>query len=242
MRTHQSHDPPQSQFNVGDLTMNDIPMIVSVLRLSTKYEVQCLRKRAIEALLRWYPSTLKEYMPFCGSAHPAQDHPRHVLVANAARETDVPVLLPTALLLCASTANSYALYDGLVRDDIRYTLADANKRALFVGRSKLAHAARSRTQACFFYPRDTSKCKAPQRCDEFCRIYASVFDGKDDPWMNPFYKISWKAVQSTCCSNCAISWEQHHSEECELVWKEFPTYFGLPDWNTLVEQSKVTEF
>ncbi|EKM52527.1 uncharacterized protein PHACADRAFT_126407 [Phanerochaete carnosa HHB-10118-sp] len=236
-------DPPNSYFDVGDLKVQDIPMVVSVLRLSTKYHVSFLRKRATEALLRWYPSNLDDYSPIGQSERPLQDHSRHVLVANAARETDVLVLLPAALLLCSATANTRVLYDGLETNGEHYTLVDANRRAVFFGRLRLSHAARSRTQAFFFYPRTPNppalKCSAPERCNEFCRIYSSVFDEKEDPWMNPFYRLNWKAIRSTCCVNCASGWEVHHAEASHQVWQEMPSYFDLSPWTELIERSKV---
>lgn len=232
------HD--SSFFDISTLQVRDVPLIVSVLRLSTKYQVSWLRKRAIAALQRWYPSKLEDYTPIGQSARPLQDHSRHVLVANAARETDVPVLLPSALLFCCATANARVLYDGLEANGERYTLVDANKRAVFFGRLRLSHAARSRTQAFFFYPRTPNlKCTAPERCNEFCRIYSSVFDEKEDPWMNPFYRLNWKAIRSTCCSNCASTWETHHTEAAQQVWQDMPSYFDLPAWPELIERSKV---
>ena len=212
-------------------------MIISVLRLSTKYDVSFLRKRAIEALLRWYPSDLESYGPIGQSARPLQDHTRHVLVANAAREMDVPLLLPTALLFCCATANIRILYDGLEANGERYTLVEPNKRAIFLGRPRLSHAGRSRTQAFFFYPRapnpPNAKCSKSERCSEFCRIYSSVFDEKEDPWVNPFYRLSWKSIRSTCCANCASIWEVHHDEAVHQVWQEMPSYFDLPPWSEL---------
>lgn len=232
----------RSAFDVNSLKQDDVPTIVSVLRLSTKYEVPVLRKRAIDALLRWYPSTLPEYLPMSGSARPLQEHPRHVLVANAARETDVLILLPAALLFCCATANARTLYDGLTREGVHYRLVEANRRAIFVGRPKLSHAARSRTQSFFFYPRDPDvKCLAPNRCSEFCRIYSSMFDEKDDPFMNPFHRMNWKAIRSTCCTSCATNWEAAHDKQSLLVWQELPSYFDLPLWPDLIQLSHLSD-
>ena len=222
-----------SQFNVSELTLKDIPMVVSVLRISTKYEVQSLRKRAIDALLRWYPTTYTDYIPMSWTSRPQLDHPRHVLVANIAREADVPILLPTALLACAATANSFTLWDGMTHEGVRYVLCEPNKRALFLGRPKLAHLARNKTQAFFFHPRNRAGCKTHERCDEFCRIFADAFDQRDDPWVNPFYKMNWKPVQSACCEPCAKSWEQIQISECHPAWQSMPSYFDLPPWHEL---------
>ncbi|KIP01846.1 hypothetical protein PHLGIDRAFT_325470 [Phlebiopsis gigantea 11061_1 CR5-6] len=230
-----------SQFNVSELTLKDTPMIVSVLRISTKYEVRSLRKRAIDALLLRYPITYNDYITTSWTARPQLDHPRHVLVANIAREADVPILLPTALLACAATANSLTLWDGMTHEGVHYALCEPNKRALFLGRPKLAHIARHKTQAFFFHSHSTAGCKARQRCDEFCRIFADAFDHRDDPWVNPFYRMNWKSVQSACCEPCATSWEQIQTSECDLAWQALPSYFDLPPWHELEKLTYGTE-
>ncbi|THH02367.1 hypothetical protein EW026_g487 [Hermanssonia centrifuga] len=179
----------------------DILAITAVLRLSTKYEVNHLRARAITVLSRWYPPTLEAFIVLPRSFLPREEFPRHVLVANIARETDVPVLLPAALLLCCATSNARSIWDGaLYKEDssLLCNLVDTNKRAIFLGRPLLSHFARTRVQSFFFYPKKkTEKCQAPERCSSFCRIYSSVYDDKEDPWMNPFYKLNWTSIRKS---------------------------------------------
>lgn len=224
-------------------------MVVAMLRLSTKYEVPHLRRRAIQVLTEWYPADIDAFMNLPRSSLPREEYPRHALVANAACETDVTLILPTALLLCCATASAQTLWDGLdVPTEsgtvVRSDLSAANKRAMFLGRPLLAHHARTRVQSFFFYPhadeqRDKAmKCQAPERCSSFCRIYASVYDDKEDPWMNPFYRLNWKSIRSTCCNVCAARWEQHHGEAAKELWKELPKLFDLPSWTDLKEHSK----
>ncbi|KAF7795793.1 hypothetical protein EIP86_006960 [Pleurotus ostreatoroseus] len=234
---------------VQDIAVKDAAMVVGLLRLSTKYEVPHLRHRAIQILREWYPAELATFMALPRAFLPPDEYPRHALVANAARETDVPILLPAALLLCCATASVNTLWDGLdvpteAGTVARCDLSQMNKRALFLGRPLLAHHARTRVQSFFFYPhtdepRDkTLRCQAPERCGSFCRIYASVYDDKEDPWMNPFYKLNWKSIRSTCCNVCAARWEKHHDEATRELWEELPKLFNLPSWDVLKEQVK----
>ena len=164
-----------------------------MLRLGSKYEVHHLRRRAIDVLSQWYPATLDAFHQLPRALLPKEEYPRHALVANAAREADVPSLLPAALLLCCATADARTLWDA-------GNLNPANKRSLFLGRPLLSHYARTKVQHFFFYPEDPpsergagEKCQAPQRCGSFCRIYSSVYDDKEDPFMNPFYRLNWKS-------------------------------------------------
>ena len=79
----------------------------------------------------------------------------------------------------------------------------------------------------------TKPVRSQKRCEEFCRIFADAFDQRDDPWVNPFYQLNWKSVQSACCSQCAASWEQIQKMECDQAWQAMPSYFDLPPWNEL---------
>ena len=222
------------------MRVDDVPGLVGMLRMSTKYQVSSLRRRAIDGLLRWYPPTLEEYNCLLASSIPLHDYPRHVLVANVAQETDVPVLLPTALLLCCATADAHTLYDGIECDGFRYLLTEANKRALFLGRPRLSHAARSRTQAFFWNPsfRNTMGECHRVACNQFCEIYSRTMDAKDDPWINPFRQVFWKPVRTSCCASCVSSWQIKHQQECREVWDELPSYFDLPSWSQLLKAAK----
>jgi hypothetical protein len=219
-----------------------VPDAVAVLRLSTKYDVAHLRRRAIDALQTLYPPTLAAYSPIFGSATPREDFSRHVLVANVASQTEATILLPTALLFCCSTANSRTLYDGVHVDGVHYDLRPELKRAIFIGRPLLTHIARTHTQRPFFYrtPQDRQACKKKDQCDEFCKVYTSIYDSKDDPWMNPLFRLNWKSISATCCPACATSWESRHKTATEEVWEMLPSYFDLPPWAVIEQRHKAT--
>ncbi|KAI0698268.1 hypothetical protein BC835DRAFT_679350 [Cytidiella melzeri] len=231
------HDSSLSFFDVHSLSLHDAHQIASILRLSTKYDVAHLRRRAVETLQKWYPNTLSSYISISSSSTPREDFPRHVLVANIASEANATILLPAALLFCCATASSRLLYDGIYVSGVHYDLRSENKRALFIGRPLLTHQARTNTQSFLFrhYSQEHSNCKTPSRCEEFCEFCASIYDIKGDPWMNPLERLNWKAILSACCQPCVLNWESKNKKGTEELWETLPSLFDLPEW-TVLEQ------
>ncbi|KAI0341195.1 hypothetical protein BDW22DRAFT_1333230 [Trametopsis cervina] len=237
---HDSSLDFSSQYiDAKSLKLVDIPRIISILRLSTKYDVVHLRRRAIEALQVWYPRNVSSYISLSSSSTPREDLLRHITIANIARETGSFVLLPAALLFCCSTADARTLYDGVSVDGVYHDLHPDNKRAIFIGRPLLMHHARTRTQGFFFNPHFSEgsgqKCLTAERCAEFRKIYTSVYDHKEDPWMNPFFRLNWKAIRSACCTNCTLSWETHNLRGMKDLWEELPALFDLTSWAVVEE-------
>ena len=230
-----------SFFNPSELQHGDIPLIVKILRMSTKYQVPALRKRAIDVLLRWYPTTLDAYKEEPTCENPLRDryaYARHVMVANVARETDALVLLPTALFLCCASADASTLYDGMIQDGTYHLLSDRNKRAVVLGRPRLSHAARTRTHSFLFRPqaRGGFECRRTA-CADFCNIYTSVLDDKEDPFINPFRRIVWESLGKACCTPCIQDWMRVNREASLEVWQELPSFFDLPPWQELTKVS-----
>lgn len=182
----------------------------------------------------------------CKTGLPRVNFWRHIMVANIARETDALILLPAALLFCCSTARPQQLWDGVDKDGTHHELVPTNKRAIFIGRPLLAHAARTRSQPFFFFPHkpDTTdatpaaKCSSPTRCTEFCKAYSAVFNEKEDPWINPFFQLNWNFIRNTCCVSCATVWQAHNMEANEKLWEEMPSIFDLPSWDLLRVQEQ----
>ncbi|KDQ57583.1 hypothetical protein JAAARDRAFT_177839 [Jaapia argillacea MUCL 33604] len=81
----------------------DFITISKLLRLSTKYRIDHLRRQILEALAAIWPSALplweireKKATNSAGLYAPRPTFPHPILIINLARETDVPELLPSA--------------------------------------------------------------------------------------------------------------------------------------------------
>ncbi|KAI0087554.1 hypothetical protein BDY19DRAFT_994870 [Irpex rosettiformis] len=241
MRTFLRTLHDSSIFQMKLPSVDEIPQIVSVLRLSTKYDVSYLRRPAIEVLQAWYPTALSNFEALGSNTSLGLSH--HIMVANVARQAFASVLLPSALLLCATKArDSYELYDGISRTDgLHVELLPENKRSIFIGRPQLEYAGRTRTFS-FFYSADprgpgcANRGHGNRKCADWCKdiSWESVLQ-KDhllDPFF-PFFEVARSFVVSSCCRVCSSSWEAQNRAGVEMLWKELPSIFDLQPWSVL---------
>ena len=220
-------------------TLNDLPEIVSLLRLSTKYEVPYFRQRTIEVLQTWYPSTFSGFEELQSSEKPPPDLKHHIEVANVAKETFAWILLPSALLYCAITTSHLSdLYDGMtLSDGSRVALLPEHKRAIILGRPHLELAYRTETFA-FLYlgmsrPLSTS-CFSRSACPTFCQKYLE--GSSRSLFNNPFSLFSLckqEATNARCCQMCIAHWETVNKKSAEALWERLPSLFELYAWDNL---------
>ena len=231
------------------LIPSDIPRIVSVLRVSTKYDAMHLRRQAIEALQTWYSDSLPNYrqglealrswsisIPPSGVPKLRKDFFYNILVANIAIETSAAVLLPAALLYCCVSAHDFrVLYDGITHSDgLHYELLPEAKRAIFIGRPVLESTAL--TRKCVRNFQCTYDCKSPGICGDFCRMIASKNETRGglflDPFF-PFFQLNRKFLNPQTCGSCRAEWEANNQRETEALWQDLPSVFDLPPWHVL---------
>ncbi|KAI0087553.1 hypothetical protein BDY19DRAFT_994869 [Irpex rosettiformis] len=246
------HDPRSFQMNSPKPT--DIPHIVSVLRVSTKYDAIHLRRRAIEALQTWYGDSLSAYQqglevlrswsntspPVPSPIISRKDFFYNILVANVAIEASATVPLPAALLLCCVSAQDFRVpYDGVTNSDgILYELVPEAKRSIFIGRPVLENIALVRKSIRNF--KSTQDCKSPGICGDFCRMVASKHETRGSLFLDPFFpffRLNRKVISGQSCEACRSGWEASNKRETEILWRDLPLIFDLPPWDVLQSAS-----
>ncbi|KAJ7778675.1 hypothetical protein DFH07DRAFT_730644 [Mycena maculata] len=100
--------------------------IAAILRLSTKYEVEYLRQRALEHLSTGYSTsflqwTIKTSATFTALPCDALD------TIILARKVDCPWILPTAFYAYCRFANSSEIFRGTEKNGVLVSLSDADK-------------------------------------------------------------------------------------------------------------------
>src|ERR1700761_2854015 len=152
------YDPPETK---------DFLMIAAILRLSTKYNVEFLRRRTLAQIAPLYPTTLPEW-------NQRQARARDVEVFNArpfavfllAKETGNHALLPMCMYFCACTVDINNILDGLKSIDGKHIEFEwVDKRACIRGRQNLILALRSEAFAFLTGNLNIPNCSSPQRCD-----------------------------------------------------------------------------
>ncbi|KAL0575531.1 hypothetical protein V5O48_006454, partial [Marasmius crinis-equi] len=117
----------------------------AVLRLSTKYQVDYLRQRAVTLLSNLYPTSLAKWDARDSITSLESFEARPFAVYLLAKETDLPTILPAALYLCADSQDINYILEGLEsQDGTQIELAWPEKKACIRARETLSIALRTR--------------------------------------------------------------------------------------------------
>ncbi|TRM56198.1 hypothetical protein BD626DRAFT_520571 [Schizophyllum amplum] len=215
--------------------------LLSVLRLSHKYDVQYLRQRALHHLAAFFPTDLAAAQAWDGTAHyiPLEEtelvefEPR---VSAIAHEVGALWLIPFAM---------YDLYS--------WTWAEAHDIATVVDPQSVsslqavlyAYKVAVHVQNCFI-AEDWLSGDSPSNCSSRClkRERYRILDDHD-MWNElhygplTFYTRGSEGVynmhaDSDLCGDCCRFLRQTYSEKCTYFWNRLPQAMGLPPWTELL--------
>ncbi|KAG6843930.1 hypothetical protein H0H87_011621 [Tephrocybe sp. NHM501043] len=228
----------------------DFIYIAGILRLSTKYFVDNLRKRAIQFLSETWPVTLQGHDAMISKAvdTPSTNgitypyvHPLHIL--NLAREVNAHSLVPAALYFL-----SLYNFDDILRADhpkllVKHpsspssTLCPADIGAytlMYQYRIKVIHE---------FIRQDPLRASDCSNDAMACiRGFQKLFTRFFRSWQTrtgPIYFLS-QAIDAVndepyLCELCRIQFRRNASRLREKIWDELPSVVGLPSWPDLIE-------
>ncbi|KAJ7602457.1 hypothetical protein DFH06DRAFT_1023771 [Mycena polygramma] len=206
----------------------ELSAVLGILRLSHKYDVQYLFRRALEHLATdgWY----KEAYNQDAANHLiniARKSPLNALsIILAGIEIGAQWLLPYAYC-CAATYSAEELLpflDGKMgKHALKALAAHAHlvHGALAIQRFLITAIPCATTVACYL-ARESA--------------LSDLFDIVGDTWVNPFsrpteFLDSLKAYG--VCSSCLALANSQHQEACHQFWDDLPNIFGLPPWDEL---------
>ncbi|KAJ7261041.1 hypothetical protein C8J57DRAFT_472038 [Mycena rebaudengoi] len=211
----------------------DMPLqvVLNVLRLSHKYQVDALFKRALRHLSEAVPTSLESYRERRGTDHLIL---ASISVINAAREVSADWVLPFTLyqlcvLLCVVMANDkLKLYDGLMAE-----LAETDKHVCLRALRSL-DASYGEVVDFLLEPLSIPGCTRRDKCMAHRVAMRRRAERRRqqgglplDAWPEAF----WKRLK--CCSNCERAQRSTHDAAERAVWDKLPAIFSLPDWPTL---------
>ncbi|OBZ71381.1 hypothetical protein A0H81_08401 [Grifola frondosa] len=213
----------------------DFYYVAGILRLSTKYFITHLRKQAIRHLSQTWPHSLRghDHMvenavkapPVDGLSYPYV-HPLHVL--NLARETNVRIIVPSALYFLSL----YPLSDLLQGDHPKLQIEHPSRPSL-----------PDRCDAGLrpSYMRWRSPNVSCQNEDNICnKAFTRLANRLARSWVPRTGPIHWM-VQAmdelsndpNVCGPCRRAFRQDVTALREKVWSELPGVVGLTDWKNL---------
>jgi hypothetical protein len=203
----------------------ELAAITGILRLSHKYDVQYLRRRALLHLDTGFPTSLAVY-EISGSETFASDGlDDSLLTIQCASEVGAPWVLPTAFyFLCYS--------------DMREILAARAWPRLSPADQATAIASYTKQRtACppvlpFLRIPFTEGCVALDRCSAYKAQYLEDVGtwNISDPLGS--YR-DWTPFESRVCAYCLKKSEEYHRVGREKLWANLPAIYGLPAWDIL---------
>ncbi|KAJ7172921.1 hypothetical protein C8R43DRAFT_676404 [Mycena crocata] len=215
-----------------------LPILTGVLRMSHKYEVDALRRRAISHISHFYPMTLHEYDQLDRKSDPWFTQPpmQH---ANAglgllhlARQLSLDWILPAVF---------YGVCD-IIEDVIIdwEELEVKDKSRWMVGIRRLETYGVNRVLDCLWKPFEIDGCSSRRTCTQARgTLRRELEDRRERPLSSevPFLPFEiWSEqdwprlhVCHTCLSNMKVT----HEVARKALWAELPAIFELPDWSEL---------
>ncbi|KAJ7494486.1 hypothetical protein B0H11DRAFT_1654592, partial [Mycena galericulata] len=108
--------------------------VAAILRLSTKYEVEYLRKRAMIHLSSGYATSLNDREKIKSLATFPILPRDAIVVINLAREVDCPWILPTAFYDYCKHVGPQEIFSGMQKDGVLLSLSEDDKKICLGGR------------------------------------------------------------------------------------------------------------
>ncbi|KAJ7792302.1 hypothetical protein B0H14DRAFT_2802524 [Mycena olivaceomarginata] len=203
----------------------DLATITGVLRLSHKYDVQYLRRRALLHLDTGYPTSLAVYEVSGAETFVSDGLDDSLRTIRVASEVGATWLLPTAFyFLC------YA--------DMRDILASPSFPALSAPDQATAISAYTKQRlACppvlpFLRIPFTEGCESLDKCDAYKASY--LVDVASWNISDPLGSYrDWSPFEGKVCGYCLGRSEEYHRTARGKLWDELPAVYGLPAWDVL---------
>ncbi|KAJ6453759.1 hypothetical protein C8R45DRAFT_631001 [Mycena sanguinolenta] len=212
-----------------------LDVVAGVLRLSTKYDVEYLRLRALLHLSATLPRSLAEY-DSRGGSRPFRQEKSAVFAAFTllllVHELDLSWALPAALYFASCFAVKHVI-DGFSFHGRHIELPRSLQRTLLIGQNSLMVAQNHLIFRCFrILP--SAGCLSRERCQDTTRTVYDAITAYTAPFpLGVVSPAGGETMASLLCAPCALAMEQEHQAARQTVWDELPAMFELGSWEDL---------
>ncbi|KAK6969094.1 hypothetical protein R3P38DRAFT_2588728 [Favolaschia claudopus] len=197
-----------------------LPVVVSVLRMSDKYQVDALRKRALLHLSSVFPTTLLQYDALEIDRPSVSELP---LVLSLARDLSIDWILPLALYWrCADLSKN-------CHEPLQY-LSTSEQSQLLTASWTLATALSSKILD-FLWPTVVA---GHERCSASRFAWRRVAERwrQDSMPLEIWDEGCWNML-SEVCHHCLRNMKNQEQSTRQAVWDDLPHVFGLRAWSEL---------
>ncbi|KAJ6536649.1 hypothetical protein B0H10DRAFT_2257795, partial [Mycena sp. CBHHK59/15] len=210
-------------------------LIAAILRLSTKYNVDFLRRRALAHISSLYPTTLQEWDQRKDTSMEVFNA-RPFAVLLLAKETGHQALFRHACT-CARTVSTSTTSstDSSPSMANTWSLTGPTSVPGIRGRQNLLLALRSEVFAFLTGSLAIPNCVSPQRCDSsklrwLQSLEASLGNGCPGIFS---IKFPWVSFRKAVCDNCYTASYTNSNTQRQFIWDKLPSYFDMPPWEEL---------
>lgn len=241
-----------SRFYSNVKSITDYNIVVSVIKLAHKYQVEYLLRRSIPAFTALYPPSLKnwdiragrrQYKPLAavyGKALP-------IFVVQLARTTGIDVLLPAALFDCCHLSINEILCGVPAVDGTIICLDVRDQILVLQAREALSQRARTTTFSFVYSDRTLALAQVLRRSMSGTSVAAQGYhwrrvhawlQGPQEGWVDPLsVEFPWEDFWWVTRKEGKQELEIKFRDARKAVWNELPLMFGLLSWDKMQRES-----
>ncbi|KAJ7272936.1 hypothetical protein C8J57DRAFT_262601 [Mycena rebaudengoi] len=216
--------------------------VAGILRLSAKYEVGYLRKRALEHLSSGYPISLRSWKELNVSAASFLVLPSDALATiNLAREVGCLWVLPTAFYDYCKHTGPAEIFRGTLQDGVLLSLCDADKQLCLDARETQRDGSKDLDE--FLLAPPPLDCTNENR-EACCRARLTWLHyintrRQDGFWLDPTEIWGhWETFGSHVCEPCLDACQKIYADVQKSIWVSIPRMFRLPSWEELAAEKR----
>jgi hypothetical protein len=235
LRFFQSY-PFQTDFNT----------VTGILRLSHKYEVDYLRRRALVHISSGYPTSLsdwdglRETPPVKKKSWSRPENRAYrIFLIQLVREVNALWILPAAFYGLAGifTAAAAEIFDDSVYNGVPGELSTEDRKCFVIGHYLQTTRAQEEILRFLYCPLNIVGCVNsschPLRLKAMDRIRRKRPISGNYSHLSLWLSRHWNELLGGICSVCMISLKQTHQEARQKFWDDLPRMYGLPPWAEL---------
>ncbi|KAJ7159360.1 hypothetical protein C8R43DRAFT_1178299 [Mycena crocata] len=217
-------------------TPTKFSILFGILQLSTKYEVDHLRRRALVHLSSLHARSLDELdIRRSGDATAWQlpsflilgRDPLRVSLIRLCQEFDAPWMLPVAFYMLAGAYDAVEILNGITDGQSVLHLDDIDRKCFFKG-YPLQQRATMNIIRFLYSPIVVNGCTSRERC---ILVNDDVDDAPTDP-LGIWSEEDWDRL-AEMCSSCNTVLRELHRQARQEFWDGLHATYDLPSWEEL---------
>jgi len=234
----------------------EFDIIASCLRLSHKYGVDYLHRRALIHLSSAYQTTLSDCdaASYYGNKSDARCPPAeirswewpdtwsyYIFSIQLAREVDAPWILPYAFYCLATTyprilSEAPSIFHGVVHNGVSVGLSVQDQQSFALGHCNQNASSAVDILRFLSYPPEIQGCTSPQRC--LSERLEAIELNRENLRLNGSHPLDlwgseeWEWLEDLCPA-CLAVLKKTHQDARQAFWDKLPELYGLPPWEEL---------